>query len=152
MKTGFLLFGEIDPEYVSHFYQWLPYRGDGSLIISSCGGDVGLMIALYDAIIENDIPTVGVGILQSAAAVLFQAGSKRSMYPNAMLMFHEMERDKTTDDMPDREWYLQTKMAGMICQRTGMTKPEAHDLFDGKFIETPRAIELGLCDEMLNGG
>lgn len=145
--------GEITPQVAADFYHWLGEREVGDwLVLSSPGGDVGLMIGMYDAIVEQDIEIVATGILQSAAAVLFQAGAKRYMYPNAMLRFHEMQRDKDTDNMSDPEWYLLTKLVAMVVQRSGLTLPEGHDLFDGKFIPAKRAVELGLCDGLKNYG
>ena len=152
-----ILVGKIDDGFAGQFYDWLDenlYRRDGyaQLGISSPGGDVGLMIGIYDQIILRDIPTVAMGIVQSASAVLFLAGHKRYMYPNSMLMFHEPERPTGSADMTDPDWYLHTKMVAMIVQRTGMDLIEAHDLFDGKFITAERALQLGLCDEILNLG
>lgn len=67
-------------------------------------------------------------------------------------MFHEPERPTGSEDMTDPEWYLHTKLVAMVQQRTGMDLIEAHDLFDGHFITAERALELGLCDEILNLG
>jgi ATP-dependent protease ClpP protease subunit len=156
MKPFFLL-GQIDSDTARDFYDWIGenyFRSTGysQLVISSPGGDAGLMIGMYDQIIQRDIPTVAVGVVQSAAAVLFLAGAKRSMYPNSMLMFHEPERKEGSEDMSDPDWYLFTKLVAMVRQRTGMDLIEAHDLFDGKFISAERAYELGLCDEIVNLG
>lgn len=70
------LLGCIDEHFARQFYDWLDYndfvfKGYMPLGISSPGGDVGLMIGIYDQIIQRDIPTVALGIVQSAAAVLF---------------------------------------------------------------------------------
>ncbi len=78
MKSITLL-GRIDEKFADQFYDWIGeanFATDGypPLGISSHGGDVGLMIGIYDQIIERDIPTVALGIVQSAAAVLFLAG------------------------------------------------------------------------------
>lgn len=153
----FFLLGEINSESARDFYDPLDHNysrplGWTEVVISSPGGDAGLMIGMYDYIIQHDIPTIALGVVQSAAAVLFLAGAKRSMYPNSMLMFHEPERKKDSDDMSDPDWYLFTKLVAMVRQRTGMDLIEAHDLFDGKFISAERAYELGLCDEILNLG
>jgi ATP-dependent protease ClpP protease subunit len=156
MRPLFLL-GEINSDSAYYFYDWIvenafQFIGHPELVISSPGGDVGLVIGMYDQIIQRDVPTVAMGVVQSAAAVLFLAGAKRSMYPNSMLMFHEPTREKDSEDMSDPDWYLFTKLVAMVRQRTGMDLIEAHDLFDGKFISAERAYELGLCDEIVNLG
>jgi hypothetical protein len=151
-----ILLGKIDDVFAERFYDWIEEShfklgGFPELCISSRGGDPGLMIGMYDQIIQRDIPTVALGIVESAAAVLFLAGHTRAMYPNSMLIFHEVTHPDSAD-FTDPEWYVHTKMVAMIVQRTGMSLIEAHDLFDGKFISAERAVELGLCDKILNLG
>lgn len=153
-----LLLGDINPAMADRFYRWLygPDTGDRELLLSSRGGDVGLMTGMYDTLIEYDIPTVAAGIVQDEAAVLFLAGAKRAMYPNAMLRFTEPPLDKVVHSLnqkaADENWFILTKLIALVNQRTGMDLADAHDLFDGKYIETQRALALGLCDEIRNGG
>ncbi len=151
------LLGPIDVAFAARFYDWIvddmsSVNTYPPVAISSPGGDVGLMIGMYDLIVENDIPTMALGIIQSAAAVLFLAGHKRSMYPNSMLMFQEPDHATAGAGLTDPVWDLHTKLVAMVIQRTGMELFEAHDLFDGKFISAERCLELGLCDEILNLG
>jgi hypothetical protein len=152
-----ILLGVIDEDFAGVFYDWIEngwfaMSGYAELAICSPGGDIGLMIGMYDQIIQRDIPTVALGVVESAAAVLFLAGHTRYMYPNSMLLFREPKHPEGSADMTDPDWYLHTKMVAMIVQRTGMDLIEAHDLFDGKFISAERALELGLCDKILNLG
>jgi ATP-dependent protease ClpP protease subunit len=152
-----ILVGPINEDFARDFYDWIEeshyaMHGYSQFSIGSPGGDIGLMIGMYDQIIDRDIPTIAIGVVESAAAVLFLAGKTRYMYPNSMLLFREPERPQGSADMTDPQWYLHTKMVAMIVQRTGMDLIEAHDLFDGKFISAERALELGLCDKILNLG
>jgi hypothetical protein len=152
-----ILLGKIDDIFAERFYDWIDennYRTSGysEVCIGSQGGDVGLMIGMYDQIIQRDIPIIALGIVQSAAAVLFLAGKTRSMYPNSLLMFHEPDSSEGSGGMTDPDWWLHSKLVAMVVQRTGMSLIEAHDLFDGKFISAERAVELGLCDKILNLG
>lgn len=59
--------------------------------ISSGGGEVSAGLAIYDAMREVSCPieTVCEGMAASMAAVLFCAGTCRTMMPNAQLMIHD---------------------------------------------------------------
>ncbi len=122
-------------------------------MISSPGGDVGVMLAMHDQIRLNEGVTIGTGLLQSAAAVLLQAGKVRKMTRNGLLLFHEPEAilqpGATEPKIPDQEWTLHTHLVGLVADRTGMSEIEAYDLFDGKFINPERAINLNLIDEII---
>lgn len=149
----YFMLGEITPETAADFYSYCSYpQSPKEICISSSGGDVGLMVGMYDLIVELDLDTVAFGLVQSAAAVLFQSGAKRFMYPNSSLMFHDMGPEGHPEKMSDSEWFLQSKLVALIMQRTGLGLIEANDLFDGTFISAQRCLQLGLCDEIRNGG
>lgn len=59
--------------------------------IMSPGGEVDVMWALVDAICLSATPihTVNVGVASSAASLIFIAGHKRYMMPNAKVVIHE---------------------------------------------------------------
>ena len=61
------------------------------IYIMSPGGDIDVMWALLDAIGASVTPvhTVNVGTAASAASLIFMAGHKRFMMPNAKVMIHE---------------------------------------------------------------
>ena len=61
------------------------------IYIMSPGGEVDIMWALVDAIKLSTTPvyTINIGTASSAAALIFIAGHKRLMMPNAKVMIHE---------------------------------------------------------------
>ena len=62
-----------------------------TLYINSPGGEVQSGLAAYDLIrlIKAPVRTVCVGAASSMGAILFLAGSRREMLPNARLMIHD---------------------------------------------------------------
>jgi ATP-dependent protease ClpP protease subunit len=143
MRTTFYITGEIRPENVNQFL-WL--AGEDlirDVVISSPGGDIGLTYGMFDVIRFNDINTHVVGAAFSAAAVLLQAGTIRTMTNSSVLQFHA-----PPDPCTDVEMRLCSQLVEMIAQRTGLAVPEAWGLFDGKIIGANQAMELGLIDEI----
>jgi ATP-dependent protease ClpP protease subunit len=143
------LFGEITPEKADGFLaSFHPHVSE--VVISSPGGDIGSMLALFDAIRLREITVTGTGLLQSAAAVLLQAGKIRAMTRNSLLLFHEPEKDRQTGEISDSKWSLHGHLVELVVDRTGMSQIEGHDLFDGLFINPERAKNLNLIDRIVN--
>jgi ATP-dependent Clp protease protease subunit len=67
------------------------------MLISSDGGDVHFMFALYDAIRLSKVPihTVATGVVASAATMLLVAGADRRATPNTWYMHHQVSSDIT---------------------------------------------------------
>lgn len=153
------ILGQFTEDTLKSFYEEL--RDIGTIrsgkgrqfLISSPGGDVSVMLAMYDQIRIGEGVTIGTGFLQSAAAVLLQAGKVRKMTRNSLLLFHEpeavLEPGTGYAKIPDQEWTLHTHLVGLVADRTGMSEIEAYDLFDGKFINPERAKNLNLIDEII---
>lgn len=152
-----VLTGEIDREaFDSYAGSTAPH-----LTICSIGGDVSYMLAIFDAARARGVNTTATGIVQSAAAVLLQAGVIRYMSRNALLKFHAPEaiptlikdpqtnETRTEDKIPDDDWLLYTLMVGLIADRTGMHEVEVHGLYDGNFINAERALQLNLIDKII---
>ena len=140
----FVITGEITPRVASDFFYLAEEEQITDVVISSPGGDIGLTYGMHDVIKFKDIHTHVVGLAQSAAAVLLQAGTWRTMTNASLLMFHAPEEKCT-----DAEFRLYTQLVEMVAQRTGCNIAEAHDLFDNKFINANRALELNLIDEIM---
>jgi ATP-dependent protease ClpP protease subunit len=143
------LFGEITPEKADQFLSDLNSRVK-EVVISSPGGDIGSMLALFDAIRVRELTVVGAGILQSAAAVLLQAGKIRAMTRNSLLLFHEPEKDPQTGNISNDKWSLHGHLVELVIDRTGMGQIEGYDLFDGLFINPDRAKNLNLIDKIID--
>lgn len=142
MKPFFAV-GEIGPDMARSFFSGLVPKGFTDVVISSPGGDIGLTFGMHDVIKFYGLRTHGVGLLQSAAAVLLQAGKWRTMTNASLLVFHAPD-----EKINDAQWRLHTQLVEMVAQRTGLNIAEAHDLFDNMFINANRALELGLIDEI----
>lgn len=152
------ILGYLDSAALRRFYEdqcdveYTEAKNDHEFFISSSGGDVGVMLSMYDGIRLAGANTIGSGLLQSAAAVLFQAGKVRKISRNALLLFHEpkaSEADAAKPKVSDQEWTLFSHMVGLVADRTGLSLPETHDLFDSQFINAERAIQLNLADEII---
>lgn len=139
----FVITGEITPLVASNFFYLAEEEQITDVVISSPGGDIGLTYGMFDVIRFKDIHTHVVGLAQSAAAVLLQAGTWRTMTNASLLMFHAPE-----EDVSDAGFRLYTQLVEMAAQRTGLNIAEAHDLFDNHFITANRCLELGLIDEI----
>ncbi len=143
MIDAFVLTGEIEPKVANNFLSLAAGGLITDLVISSPGGDIGLTLGLFDVIRMREINTHVVGLAQSAAAVLLQAGKLRTMTDASLLQFHAPDETVT-----DCQFRLYTQLVEMVSQRTGLHISEAHGLFDNKFITANRALELGLIDEI----
>lgn len=143
----FPAFGEITPRMAIELMS-----SRATVLISSPGGDIGSMLAMYDHIRHYEMKTFATGVCQSAAAVLLQAGALRIMSRNALLRFMGPEEENLVKE--DDEYvdplihHLASNMANLVMERTGMALPEAYDLFDGKFINAERALALNLVDKI----
>lgn len=143
MGRTFVITGEITPRVASDFFYLTEEEQITDVVISSPGGDIGLVYGMFDVIRFKNMHTHVVGLAQSAAAVLLQAGTWRTMTNASLLMFHAPEENCT-----DSEFRLYTQLVEMVSQRVGCNIAEAHDLFDNKFVNANRALELGLIDEI----
>jgi len=143
MIEPFIITGEIDARVTNNFLSLAAAKIITDVVICSPGGDIGAMFGMFDVIRMQGINTHVVGMAQSAAAVLSQAGHKRTMTNASLLLFHGPE-----ENVSDRDFRLYTQMAEMVSQATGLAIPEAHGLFDGMFINANKAQQLGLIDEI----
>ena len=143
MIEPFVITGEIDAKVANNFFTLAASGLITDVVISSTGGDIGLTYGIFDVIQMQGINTHVVGLAQSAAAVLLQAGKLRTMTNASLLQFHAAEENAT-----DCEFRLYTQLVEMVAQRSGINIAEAHDLFDNKFINANKAVELNLIDEI----
>ena len=143
MIEPFVLTGEIEPKVANNFFTLAASGLITDLVISSPGGDVGLAIGMFDVVRMLGINTHVVGLAQSAAAVLAQAGKLRTMTNGSLLQFHGPEKD-----VPDTVFRLYTQLVEMVSQRAGLHITEAHGLFDDMFINANKAVQLNLVDEI----
>jgi ATP-dependent protease ClpP protease subunit len=130
------------------------------VVISSPGGDVGYTLAILDDIDYWKRETLATGICQSAAAVLATCGEGkrictmdtlfRFMPSETALMENPDNPGEMVQRVPDLRAYLQSVLVARVAQRLNIPKIEADLLFDGKFITSIRAQELGLIDKVIS--
>lgn len=88
------IFDDIDENMAEHVVKGLSFlsKTDGpiTIMINSQGGSVNDMFAIYDAMqaCKNEITTIGIGEVCSAAGLLLVAGDKRLAAPHAVFMAH----------------------------------------------------------------
>ncbi len=160
MSKLLTVIGEITSDTLERFVREC---GDNKkVVISSPGGDIGYTLAMLDAIDFHKLETHATGICQSAAAVLATAGEgKRVCTMDALFRFMPAEPELMDDPhgecpgdkvmrVSDIRNYLQSVLVSRVAQRAKMALIEAADLFDGEFITSIRAKELGLIDEVIS--
>jgi ATP-dependent Clp protease protease subunit len=98
------IFDDIDGDMAENVIMSLSYltlsEGKITIMLNSQGGSVSDMFAMYDAIraCDNEIVTVGIGEVCSAAALLLVAGDKRLVSRNCLFMAHQVSGGYNTDE------------------------------------------------------
>jgi ATP-dependent protease ClpP protease subunit len=150
--------GEINADTFQRYADLWDDRDHG-VLISSPGGDIGYTLAMLDDIDECKRNTWATGICQSAAAVLATAGEGRRVCTmDTLFRFIPPETEKINDPatgeeiekVPDLRYYLHSVLVARLAQRLKWALPETYDLFNGQFITSTRAKELGLVDEVIS--
>ena len=61
------------------------------LFINSEGGNISDGFAIYDAMTQSKckITTIGMGVIESMATIIFLAGKERYCYPTCRFMYHQ---------------------------------------------------------------
>lgn len=154
-ETSFItVIGEITSETFQRYTDQLKDHNrypTSPLVISSPGGDIGYMLAMLDEIDESKRTTYATGICQSAAAVLATAGEgKRIATMDALFRFIAPEPSGAEEEVSDLRWFLHSMVVARLAARLGSARIEIQDLFDGQFISSIRAKELGLIDEVIS--
>lgn len=100
------------------------------LFIDSPGGSVDSGLAVYDTIrlITSPVTTVVMGMAASMGSLIFLAGEKRIMLPNARLLIHDPYIPSGTSGKPlllqeelEKLMKIREKTAKIIAERTGQT-------------------------------
>lgn len=131
---------------------------DVNMYINSPGGQIGSMYAIYDCMsyIKNDIVTLGLGTIASAASFILAAGTKgkRFALPNSGIMIHELSGGmggKVTDMelYTKRSLYLKEKMAEQYHEFTGKDIETIKlDMERDHWLTAEEAVDYGLVDKI----
>jgi len=133
-------------------------EADINMYINSPGGEISSMYAIYDTMqyIKNDIVTIGMGTVASAASFIMAAGTKgkRFALPNVNAMIHELSSgmEGKYHDIKNRyehTEYLYDKMAKHYVEFTGqkLTKIKK-DMQKDFYMNSEEAKEYGLIDKI----
>ena len=144
--------------------QWLHYSADPvTLAFNSGGGQVFAGFALFDFVREqvaagHHIETSVYGFAASMAAVITQAGTVRTMRPNAWIMAHEATTggSGTTSAMKDQvdlAGRLQEQTMKIMVSRTGrktsLTKLKRNTNRKDWWLNAEEALEAGFIDAIV---
>lgn len=117
--------------------------------INSPGGSVVDGYDIVTAMLKSDIKvdTLCSGMAASMAAVIFQAGRKRTMMDYGFLMYHNpYSEDGGADDMIDK---MKGSLNTIISQKSGMSPEDVQKMMDKEtYLDAVSARNLGLCDDI----
>lgn len=127
------------------------------LYIHSPGGDLGYMWMLVDAILLSATPvyTVDLGMAASAASLIFIAGHKRFMTPNAKVLIHEGAASFAGDAgkvMDATESYKKDlkAMKDFILNHTKIPKPQLMKKRSNDWeLDADYCLANGVCDVVI---
>ena len=115
--------------------------------INSPGGIVTDGMSIYNAILSSKtkVDTLAVGMVASIAAVIFQAGAKRTMLEYAILMYHDPHGAAGNRAMNA----FKDSIATMIKSRVGKTQDEVLSIMKREtYLNAYEAYDLGFCTDV----
>jgi ATP-dependent Clp protease protease subunit len=159
-----MLTGEIDERKAQQFIKYLVLLSAQSptehitIYISTYGGDMYEMNAMYDAmrLVKCPLHTIGIGKVMSAGVLLLAAGDRRSIAENTSIMMHQVNTEvygtvsdlsievKHTKALQDTMYKLYSKYTGKPVKQLEM------DLKSDKYLTAQEALEYGIVDEILS--
>lgn len=127
------------------------------IYIMSPGGDLDVMWALLDAIAASVTPvyTVNIGTAASAASLIFMAGHKRFMMPNAKVMIHEGSAQVGGDavkviDFSENYKKELKRMKSFILARTTIPAAQLNKKRSNDWeIDAQFCLENNVCDKII---
>ena len=127
------------------------------LHIMSNGGELTTMFAVYHAIKNSKIPvhTINEGACHSAAFIIFLAGAKRSMNPDALFVAHEGSGGAAgtfrESKAAMKQYELEVeRMAALIASETKLTIEEINHNYDMNadwYIRHDDAVKYGILKD-----
>lgn len=131
------------------------------LIISTYGGSVDEMFALYDTIkyLPCPVHTVGMGKIMSAGVLLLASGEKgsRIIGENARIMVHatsgaSMGTFLQVQNETKEHARQQKQMEGLLLRESNMTQKQLDKMMNAThdvYVLPEEAVELGLVDQVI---
>ena len=127
------------------------------LYICSPGGDMNYMWMLVDIMLASKTPifTIGIGVANSAAAILFLSASKRFMFPHATLMIHQGSAELSGDygkiQSAIKNYSNQvTQMYHFIKKRCAIADESLNQhLSDDWYLDAEECKQHGICHQII---
>ncbi len=155
--------GNIDWQQLANFHtaliDFLKKPKPITIFICSYGGFVSEATAIYDLIKTSSVPitTIGYGYLESGGLLIYLAGHKRLLLPQARFMFHwavESGHSELDQDFLKREsgYLLPINQAikKMIKENTKLSPNQINTfLHDFKTLSAEEAVRYGLAHEIV---
>lgn len=125
--------------------------------IMSYGGDIDYMWSMVDTLMLSETPvyTYDMGVAASAASLIFVAGHKRYMMPNARVIIHEGSAQMAGDAikvMDATESYRKDlkKMKDFILSRTRIPKAMLNKKRNNDWtLDAQYCVDNGVCDGII---
>lgn len=132
-----------------------------NVILNCQGGDIGQAFAIYDALklCKNEIIIRALGHVQSAAVIILQAGSKRTLTSNTRLMIHQGYLELAEDGVPniyktveENKQYDKMYERVLIESMKDVEKKTLRKMLSTHtYMDAETAVRYGLADEVING-
>lgn len=144
--------GTVNSESISLLVKGL--NENDILSINSPGGDIFAGYAAYEKIAPLNITTLGVGIVASAAAILFIGGKKRIATPTSRYLLHfpygyrlgNADELRTEAELMQIE---QNKVVDFFADRLTISKEELIELMrKDELIDAEEALRIGLATDI----
>lgn len=133
-----------------------------TIIMNNPGGDEYDGLGIYDAVkaCKNHVTIVVYGKAMSMGGIILQAADKRIMSPNSRFMMHYGQFGVSANAKDVYQWVDDNKkidswMEDLFLEKMrevkpSLTKSDVQEMLKSDFIVTgEEAVELGLCDEVL---
>lgn len=167
-RREIFLNAQIDVECVDYAKQIIDWNYDDKdipvekrkpikIYINSPGGIVSSAFSLIDAMLISETPiiTIGMGIVYSAASMIFVAGHKRLVFPHSTFMIHDgytMQSNSTAKVLDDLEFTKKNEMETKkyYLERTKISSK----LYDSKYrvdwyMDSDEMLQYGIADAIV---
>lgn len=133
------------------------------LYINSTGGEVSSGFAVYQFVTKQmkaPVNTIAIGIAASMAAILYLAGTERTMYEGTTIMIHDpssisaaFEKPEQLKERLDMLEDIKDMSCRIIAERTGHTYNEIAELMKkDTYFGADEALKFGIATEIIKKG
>ncbi len=166
MEIWYTLTGDVEKKAAQDAIQWINEQLYSKpvthlrFLVASSGGDIdtGTNLYMYLKSLPIDVETIGFGVVDAAAALIFLGGKRRLAVDGCRFFFHEGEYSMKlqTASLSTHEESLSIfrrnlhEMIYIIARESGNdTEAVAHMLKRSKIMQTQEALEFGLATHII---